>query len=245
MTAKIWNFAVFLYFYMSFIENLMKFISRTTLIVWIFLIGNFPITAQFNVKVGYNAVFLDIPQVNGMVRQYNAGLAEPLDDLDEFSSLHGLELGVRYKIGNTGFEASWNSGLGNSDVFAVINGSNFSKKYFMSLSEFALHAESYYRWFGFGAGIGYRTARIRTDIAGSRRKRQELDSSSGFTGKIFLIFQIPGDKVALAFKPYYQIPLSDLSFPGFANQLGLNPLPDVNDRFKSFGISIVLYNGKQ
>lgn len=223
----------------------MKIIGVFSLIFCCIVLSTSTVTGQFNIKVGYNAIFIEAPNLNRMVDIYNSSLENPYDKLDKFTSLHGLELGLRYRIGNTGFEASWHSGLNTSDVYAQIGGSNFSKKYWISLTEYALQAENYLGYFGFGAGLGYRTARIKTDIPGARRKRQELDASSGFTGKLFLIFQIPGDKVALAFKPYIQIPLSDLSFPGFAEQLGSDPATDINDRLRAFGLSLVLYNGKQ
>lgn len=223
----------------------MKFLGVITLIFYWIVLPSYGVFGQFNIKVGYNAAFVEAPRLNNMVDVYNSGLVKPYDVLDKFSSLHGLELGVRYRIGNTGFEASWHSGLNTSDVYAEIDGSNYSKKYFISLTEYALQAENYIGYFGFGAGLGYRTARIKTDIPGSRRKRQELDASSGFNGKLYLIFQIPGEKVALAFKPYIQIPLSELSFPGFAEQLGLDASTETKDRFRAFGFSIVLYNGKQ
>lgn len=223
----------------------MNFLSKKILFVLIISCGTLPCVSQFNIKVGYNGAFLNAPNLNKMVDVYNEGLEKSIDDLDRFKSLHGLEIGVRYRIGRAGFEASWNSVSTSSDIFAEINGANFSKKYWLSLTEYALHAESYFSYFGFGAGLGYRTARMKTDIIGSRRKKQELDVSSGFNGKLYLIFQIPGDKVALAFKPYIQIPLSDLDFSQFGNQLLLDPLPQTKDRMKIYGISIVLYNGKQ
>jgi hypothetical protein len=230
---------------MSFIENLMKFIIKSSLITGFLFTILTSISSQVNIKVGYNGAFLNTPNLNNIIAQYNQSLEETFDALDEFKSLHGLELGVRYKIGKAGFEASWHSGLGTSDVFGVVNGSNYSKKYWMSLTEYSVNAESYFGYLGIGAGLGYRTLRLKTDIAGARRKRQELDISSGFNGKLYLIFQLAGDKVSLAVKPYIQIPLSDLSFPVFAKQIGADPLTESKDRFRVFGISLVLYNGKQ
>lgn len=223
----------------------MKLITRTGLISGILVVFCQFLQAQFNVKVGYNAAFINAPTLDKMIEDYNQSLEVTLDELDRFRSLHGLEIGVRYRMGNSAFEATWHSGLGTSDVFGEINGSNFSKKYWMSLTEYAIQAEQYFGFAGFGAGIGHRTARIKTDIPGSRRKRQELDATSGFHGKLYLVFQIPGDKVALAVKPYYQIPLSDLNFEGFAKQLNASPQTETKDRLQTWGISIVLYNGKQ
>lgn len=223
----------------------MKFITRTILIAGFCIFFSHNSFGQVNIKVGYNGAFTQSPTLDNMVKLYNEKLDEIYDDLEPFSSLHGLELGVRYRMGNSAFEASWHSGLNSSDVYGVINGSSFSKKYFMSLTEYALHAEQYFGYVGFGAGLGYRTARMKTDIAGSRRKRQELDVTSGFSAKIFLVFQLPGDKVALAIKPYYQIPLSDLNFDGLATQMELDPGIKTKDRLQTWGISIVLYNGKQ
>jgi hypothetical protein len=223
----------------------MNFLSNKGWFYLLFICWSVPALSQFNIKVGYNGAILKAPSLNNMITLYNNDLTTKYDELDKFTSLHGLEIGVRYRIGNAGFEASWNSINSSTDVFGVINGSNFSKKYWLSMTEYALHAESYYNYFGIGAGLGYRTARMKTDIPGSRRKKQELDVSSGYNGKLYLIFQIPGDNVALVLKPYVQIPFSKLQFEGFAEQLGLNPIPDSNDDFRVFGLSILLYNGKQ
>ena len=213
---------------------------------------------QINIKVGYTGGFTKAPVLNKIVNDFNQSFISKntngrLDDvLDEVRSLHGLEIGLRYRLNSVGFEASWCSISDKSDVFGVLDDkTNFSDKWYTSLTEFSLGLENYFGKFGYGASIGYRTARIKTDIAGAPRKKRLVTNESGLAPKLYLIFQFPGDKVGIAFKPYVQFPINKLDVSSFDQELNAQldknyiAVSPQDEKFLIYGISIVLYNGKQ
>ena len=120
---------------------------------------------------------------------------------------------------------------------------------FFNVYSFGL--ENYIGKFGYGAAIGYRTARIKTDIVGAPRKKETITAESGFASKFYLIFQYPGEKVGIAFKPYVQVPLTNIDISSFDQELNIQldknyvAAKPLEERFFIYGISIVLYNGKQ
>lgn len=215
-------------------------------------------SAQLNIKVGYTGGFTKAPVLNSIVSNFNQKFTQvnpegKLDDgLDEVRSLHGLEIGLRYRLNRVGFELSWHNMSDKSDVFGVTNDKvNFQDKWFTSLTEYSLGIENYFGHFGYGAAFGYRTVRIKTDIAGTTKKKRLVTDESGLASKIYLIFQFPGDKVGIAFKPYVQIPIKNLDVSDFDQELNVQ-LDDSyiaqspqNERFFLYGLTIVLYNGKQ
>lgn len=216
------------------------------------------VIGQFNIKVGYASGFTKAPILNTIVDKFNGDFINnnpegKLDDmLDHIRSLHGVEVGLRYRMNAVGFELSWHNMSHKSDVIGTLNNkSSFQDKWFTSLTEYALGIENYFGNFGYGASIGYRTARIKTDITGAPRKKRLVTTESGMASKFYLIFQYPGDKVGIAFKPYVQVPLKDADVSSFDQELNaqLNnsylAVQPQAEKFFLYGISIVLYNGKQ
>lgn len=217
-----------------------------------------PVSGQINLKVGYMGASTRAPVVNKIVQDFNTRLTttfagSKLDDqLQNFNFSNGMELGLRYRIGNVGLEASWSSISDKSDVLlSKSDGSLFQDKWFTSLTEYSLGAENYFGYFGCGASIGLRTARIKTDIAGASKKKRTVVQETAPASKFYLIFQFPGDKVGIAFKPFVEVPLKKYDVSGFDQEINgqidpgwMAPKPQ-EEKFLIYGISILLYNGKQ
>jgi hypothetical protein len=231
---------------------------RKSLSIFLFSLICSTAFTQLNIKVGYSNGFLDAPALNKVVNDFNDGYVSntnggTLDDqLDRFKSIHGLEIGLRYRLNKVGFELSWNSMSDKSDVFGTLqNKSNFQDKWFLSLTEYSAGIENYFGPFGYGASLGYRTVRMKTDIPGAPRKKKSITAESGFSSKLYLIFQFGGDKVGIAFKPYVQVPLKNLDISNFDQELNAQfddayqAVRPQEERFFMYGISIVLYNGRQ
>lgn len=225
---------------------------------WV-LAGLLPIIgfSQLNIKIGYNGGFTSAPDYNGIVAQFNddfvskygGTLDAPLGDL---KSLHGLEIGLRYRMNHVGIELSWDNISQRSSIYGgLAGGSRFSKQWFNNITEYSLGLENYFGYFGYGASMGYRTSRIKTDIDGAKRKKKTITTDHDFVSKFYLIFQFPSKTVGLAIKPYVAVPLGNHDITGFDSEL--NTLIDksyqvesmTKERFFLYGVSIVLYNGKQ
>ena len=214
-------------------------------------------TAQLNIKVGYAGGIVQAPELEKVVDDFNAKFkavnpAGRLDDaLDRFSSVHGLEIGLRYRTGNLGFECTWNNFSSKSDFFGALNNQSlFQDKWFLSYTSYSAGVENYIGKFGFGASLAYRVFKLRTDISTATKKRKTITDADGFGTRLYLTFQFPGDKVGIAFKPFVELPLENFDITGFDQELG----QQLDSNYKSdpkstrlalYGISVVLYNGLQ
>ena len=211
------------------------------------------LTAQWNIKVGYAGGFMKAPVLNGVVDKFNNKYPNFEDKFETFKSIHGLEIGLRYRLRTVGFEATWNSMSARSDFVGKSPGSNsnFQDKWFMSMTEYSIGLENYIGNFGYGATLGYRTFRMKTDITGATRKKRVVVEESGLASKFYLLYQVAGNKVGIAFKPYVQFPLQELDISNFDQDLNVQLDDAYNaekpqlEKFFMYGISIVLYNGKQ
>lgn len=223
----------------------------------LFLFTPYVLLAQLNIKVGYTGGFTKAPVLNKVIDDFNEKFVSKhngklSDALDEVRSLHGLEVGLRYRLNKVGMELTWHNMSDKSDVFGTLNGGiNFQDKWFTSLTEYSFGLENYIGNFGYGASVGYRAVSIKTDIVGAPRKKQSVTSEEGLASKFYLLFQYPGDKVGIAFKPYVQFPLKNIDINSFDQELNLQldesyiSVSPLQERFFMYGISIVLYNGKQ
>lgn len=217
------------------------------------LVFNMPLHAQFNIKVGYRGGYSEMNAVNDIVNRFNEKYFTLEDKLDNFRFIHGLELGLRYKIGATAFEIGWCNQTDRSDVVGKLpSGANFQDKWFLSFTEYALGFETYIgEYFGYGASIGSTTLRFKTDIAGARRKTRVASSDHAYNSRFYLLYQYPGYKVSIAFKPYVQFPWNQYNVRDFDQDLNsaIDPeyvAPDgQKERFMIYGLSVLLYNGRQ
>jgi hypothetical protein len=213
------------------------------------------LSAQLNIKVGYSGAWPQDARVNEIIDKFNAGIGSLLEKpMNNFSSMHGLSVGLRYRSKKVGVEASWQSLSDRSSYTGKVNGVNgpvtVNDKWFLSETEYSLGVENYFGRFGYGASIGYGTMRIKTDISGSRKKREVVNTSAPL-GKFYLIFQYPSNNVAAAIKPYIQFPLGDYDITNFDKDLfttydaNYTSSQSYINRNTTLGISIILYNGPQ
>ena len=212
---------------------------------------------QLNIKIGYNGGHSSAPAMNGIITQFNNDFVSKYggkmeSPLDEVKLMNGLEIGARYRMGSVGFELTWNSMSDINDVYGVLSsGTKFQSKWFTSLTQYALGIENYIGNFGYGASLGYRTAKIKSAIDGAKRKRSNIVTDSGLVSKFYLLYQFPSNVVALAIKPYIEVPLKDIDIRNFDQELfyridpSYNSPKPINERYMLYGISIVLYNGPQ
>jgi hypothetical protein len=213
--------------------------------------------AQLNIKVGYAGGIVQAPELDKVADDFNTRFktvnpgGRVDDELDRFSSVHGLEIGLRYRTGNLGFECTWNNFSNNSDFFGTLNNQLlFQDKWFLSLTSYSAGVENYIGKFGFGASLSYRILKLRTDISPATKKRKTITDTAEFGTRFYLIFQFPGDKVGIAFKPFLELPLGRFDITGFDQELGQQLDSGYKADAKStslvlYGISVVLYNGLQ
>ena len=227
-------------------------IYRIVHIYLVLIIFPIALASQFNVKIGYNGRYIDGQVTNAILNRYR--LTNPNFE-DPFSSvhvLHGLEAGVRYKFGeHTGIEFTWvNAQSGRISSFGQSSvGEPFiNEKWTISNTEFMLGLETYpLNNFGFGvAGGSSRLKTLRT--LPNVNRRREVTNELAPVLRFHLVLQIKTRSMGFAIKPFYTLPLSKFDLYNMDRELNPSLSADPNnfkENLKSFGISMVFYNGPQ
>ncbi len=230
--------------------NLMRFRMVFLCVLSLFL--SYQAQSQINIKIGYSLSAISAENNNNILQTYNnTKIAEGIDLAIPFSDLnvmHGVNLGLRYLIKNTGgFEFTY-EGL-SSKARAVgeqpISGALFQEELFYSLRQFTFGYQSLIGNFGLGTAIGYNNLKIQQKISTSDFKISFLDQNQ-YTARINLSYYLKSNNtVSLAFQPYVQFPLGSYDLNPLATRLGLPNSADYHDSFFSYGLTIVFYNGRQ
>ena len=223
----------------------------------IFLSSSIALFGQLNFKVGYDLAYNRPGELNKIIDQYNEEAnANPNIMLEsEMGKLRftgGLELGLRYSIGNTSFEFSLSSmskthvasGIGiSSDTlvgeFEVREALNYS------FNRYSLGYQYQIGSFGYGASIGRRKVRVRTEVDGTDVKLT-LTEKSNYAAKVYMLYDLPGLKsMRMSLIPYVEFPLGDMNVANVGKRILQNPTggDDIRESFPVFGLSFVFYNG--
>lgn len=203
-------------------------------------------SAQLNVKIGYVPAIGSFDDINSLLDQYNAENVDQIETpFNSLNFLNGIDVGLRYKLGNVGFELDWNNM--NRDRSALLyfeNSDSFgSRLYKMTLNSFSLGIDSYVSRLGFGAGIHRQNLSIKREIGSNDLS---LISQNTYAVDLHLNIKVQsGDIVSLIIKPYYRLPLSGYDLSPFGDDL-LSSTPTYgNGKMDFYGLSLIFYNGRQ
>lgn len=220
--------------------------TRIYVIAVILLLG-LSLSAQFNVKVGYEYNRNDDAMLSNLINQYNTERPFLEAKLGQAKNKSGLALGLRYRFYTTAIELFAHRYSGDSEAIGVDDGTDFSEKISTSNLYYGVALENQYKKVGFGASIGYETLKFKTRISTSSTNREFLNQRE-LASRVYLSFEFPSNNVALSIRPYYHFSLGEYNLLPFKEEV----LPTVNVNtsdliFKpsSWGITIVLYNGRQ
>jgi len=219
--------------------------TKIYIIAVILLIG-LSLSAQFNIKVGYEYNRSSDDAYSNILSIYNAELADNLTELEspltQVQNRSGIALGLRYRYYTAAVELFAHRTSGDSEALGNENGTAFNEKLSSSNLYYGIAAENQIGFVGFGASIGYETLKFKSRITGSDKSREELAS------RLYLNFEFPSDKIAMSIKPYYHFSLGEYDLVPFKNEF----LPDVDVdaadlvvKPSSWGITVILYNGPQ
>jgi hypothetical protein len=207
--------------------------------------------SQTNIKVGYNARFLQSNVANDIFSRFNERQPMLEQGFTNIGTLSGLELGFRYKF-STYFAAELSYVTTNPKRnIAIIenpNGGFTNVRWNTSMKDYSASIETYFsRGLGLGSSIGFTNVKFTQTLTGLRRPREELSDFFHF-GKIYMIFEVFSSKMSLCVKPYYYFPLSTVNLTVMDQKLNPSLAPDpagYNEKFRALGISLVFYNGPQ
>ena len=201
--------------------------------------------AQVNIKVGYNSAFPQFNVHSDIIKAYQPegqDLVEPFGSID---FLHGIQLGVRYRTGNTAFELGWEnmSRKSNSLSFREENEEFIERSYSNSLSGLSAGIDNYFGSFGIGSAIYLQSFGIDRIVGNNDLK---IVDETKYALRISFLWKIQqSDFVSFYVKPYYQFWLGEYDLTPLATDLKVFDVAKTVEQPTMFGISFVFYNGRQ
>ena len=127
---------------------------------WIFCIlfcGIFQLygITQLNLKIGYNPTIGSFSTINNLLQNYQPATGELQREFGSLRFLHGIQLGVRYKMGLMSFEMGWDhlNKEQSALIFRSDNESFSERNYSFSINALYAGFNSYLGKFGYGASI--------------------------------------------------------------------------------------------
>ncbi|MBL7817731.1 MAG: hypothetical protein JNL70_22175 [Saprospiraceae bacterium] len=219
-------------------------------IVGILLINTTVLEAQINAFVGYAYVQnTDNKIFNGIIERYNANNPTLLQPMATLKYLHGVDLGIRYRIPSVSFEFNWINKFNNiNDRKMATDNTEYRNVIYYKSQTFCLGLEFYHEWFGIGSSIDWNKLILRKEKSSDRIKETWL-SQGGLSNHTFLNFEINmNDAMAFSIRPFVQLPLYQNDF--YPVETKLNPhlvgSVDPNDykqKIVNWGIKLLFVNG--
>ena len=219
---------------------------RLYIVALILLIG-LSLSAQFNIKVGYEYNRSNDATLENLINLYNGEKPFLEAPLDQAKNKSGITLGLRYRFYSTAIELFAHRTTGDSEAIGNDNNSSFSEKISTTNLFYGLALENQFGIVGFGASLGFESLKFKTKITGSNKSREFLNQRE-LASRLYLNFEFPSDNISFSIKPYYHFSLGEYDLLPFKNEL----LPEVNVNTSdlilkpsSWGITFVFYNGSQ
>jgi hypothetical protein len=229
------------------LSKVLKAHHRVIIAAFLYFILNNTLSAQLNLKAGYQAYFTD-PSVNNAIlsahNQQNTYYTQKFDDL---KYLNGIHAGLRYKADAVGFEIGWTTKLKSTSAKGIPpnQGSEIQNIFRYRMNTVSAGMESYFGKLGIGATIDYNFLKIRPRF-------EEPDLTENFTDNAFsshfnLVYTFQDrQNLSIAIKPFIQYFWDKFDLTEFDQQLnGTLTQTSHQEDFMSFGIMLIFYNGPQ
>lgn len=216
---------------------------KALLTVVLMIMASSIVHAQFNVKIGYNPIFGAFNGVNAIQDAYISNNGEIQNGFNDLSFMHGIQLGVRYRIGTFGVELGWESLSSNREALSFnSNNEVFTvREYDHDLKTWILALDQYFRPVGFGAALTRTNYSVGREIGNNRIPILD-ESQWGLRLQLNLVIQ-ESSRVSFLIRPYYQFYLNDFNIEPLAADL--NNTAATTESLSYFGLSLVFYNGRR
>lgn len=216
---------------------------KALLTVVLMIMASSIVHAQFNVKIGYNPIFGAFNGVNAIQDAYISNNGEIQNGFNDLSFMHGIQLGVRYRIGTFGVELGWESLSSNREALSFnSNNEVFTvREYDHDLKTWIIALDQYFRPVGFGAALTRTNYSVGREIGNNRIPILD-ESQWGLRLQLNLVIQ-ESSRVSFLIRPYYQFYLNDFNIEPLAGDL--NNTAATTESLSYFGLSLVFYNGRR
>jgi hypothetical protein len=206
------------------------------------------LSAQFNIKVGYQYGLTKPTTHNKIIDQINANNSsfDNYNEMESIKSFHGVNFGTRYRVGYVGLNLDW------TPKFQVIefdginpttDVSEFRKLYYR-FDSYSLGVEFFIKKFSFGASYDWNKMRVRSENT-VRTDRHVIFNTKSTSSNFFVSLNVYGNEnLTIALQPYVQIPWTNFDFTNLENDLntGVN-LDNYEDGFMTYGLRLIFQNG--
>ena len=179
--------------------------------------------AQINAFVGYVYSNNNDGKVfNNIIERYNTSNPTLLQPMKLLKILHGVDIGIRYRIPAVSFEFNWINKFNQiNDRVKASDNTEYKNTLYYKSQTFCLGTEFFYDWIGIGASLDWNHLIIKKEKS-TDRIREEWLSQSGLSNHIFLNFEFNmNDAMALSIRPFVQLPLYKNDF--YNIEAKLNP----------------------
>lgn len=179
--------------------------------------------AQINAFVGYVYSNNNDGKVfNNIIERYNTSNPTLLQPMKLLKILHGVDIGIRYRIPAVSFEFNWINKFNQiNDRVKASDNTEYKNTLYYKSQTFCLGTEFFYDWIGIGASLDWNHLIIKKEKSTDRIKEEWL-SQSGLSNHIFLNFEFNmNDAMALSIRPFVQLPLYKNDF--YNIEAKLNP----------------------
>lgn len=224
---------------MTYTNFLLRFLTLSFLVL-----GSISASAQFNFKVGYTPAYFQPEENNKLLQSYNERNPWLDETFNDLNWSHGVDVGLRYRIGFVGLEASWRASFANRNAEGRLPTSNaaFQKKFIYRFNTYTFGVENYIGPVGLGVSLGYNRMTMKERTADDRIDLLKTDQ---WIGTVYLGLYTKHDgSISFALRPFVQVPIDEFDISELAANLGE---PDsgkvLEKKYMTFGLSLVIFNG--
>ena len=211
-----------------------------------FLLSTQDLAGQVNIKIGYLAGIGNFETNNSLLSMYAVEGEELTKPFEHVSFMHGIQLGLRYKVNNLALVFGWeNQSRDRSALsFNAANDLFRERQYNYTLNSFSLGVDNYIGAFLIGASVQSRKLSIDREINGNSLG---LIDQSEFSYRITAGFTLQrSELVSFEIRPFVQLPINDYNLENLATDLSATTTDgDYTESLRVIGISFVFYNGRQ
>ena len=204
--------------------------------------------AQLNLKVGYSLGVMNPSFTNQIMKSYNQENPWLDQKLKDLNLMNGLMIGFRNRWEYIGLELSWTSKIAERDAAGLDPSLNANIQRFINwrYSSFSGGLEIIIDDVSIGATLDASDIAIKTEYTGSDGEEVILDDFF-LSSHLYVNYEIKtGTFLAIAFRPYIQIPWKRVSVYDFEQHLfpdSPSDPADFDENYFNFGLMFIFFNG--
>jgi hypothetical protein len=198
---------------------------------------------------GYVYGYSNIPALSGIVDSFNIKTPKLSSPMSHVNSMHGMVLGLRYRIPHLSLEFSWANTFARVSNRSTAGATEVKNTLSFSSNTFSLGGEFYFGKVGVGGSFDLNTYKVTTAKPGFSIRDDSYSGKSSLTNHIYLSIELPiNERMSLSFRPYVQLPTTSFDFYRTAVHLNTELSTNIGqfqNHVTTYGIKIIFFNGEK